>query len=139
MNSFVLDASVALAWFMDPVAAALATRVQQLLLQGGRAIVPSLWRPEVANGFVMAQKRGTLSAARIAQAFSELDLLMAHSIEVSIREFSVRHLVAASQQFGLTAYDAVYLETARELRLPLATLDKSLVSVASRAGVLLVK
>ena len=135
MKRFVLDASVVLAWFIDPSVAPLAARIQRLLLQGDRAIVPHLWRPEVANGFVTAQKRGILTAVRSAQAFAELDLLLAQSIENVSHELSIQRIVTSAQNFGLTAYDATYLETAREQQLPLATLDRRLAVAAARAGV----
>lgn len=135
MKRFVLDASVVLAWFIDPSVAPLAARIQRFLLQGDRALVPHLWRPEVANGFVTAQKRGILTAVRSAQAFAELDLLLAQSIENVGHELSIQRIVTSAQNFGLTAYDATYLETAREQRLPLATLDRRLALAAAHAGV----
>ena len=138
MNRFVLDASVALAWFIDPSMAPLAARVQRLLLQGDRAVVPHLWRPEVANGFVMAQKRGILTAARSAQALAELDILLAQSIENVSHDLSIQRVVTIAQQFALTAYDATYLQTAREQQLPLATLDRRLSAAAGQAGVSLI-
>ena len=135
MKRFVLDASIVLAWFIDPSVAPLAARIQRFLLQGDRAIVPHLWRPEVANGFVTAQKRGILTAVRSAQGFAELDLLLAQSIESVSHELSIQRIVTSAQNFGLTAYDATYLETAREQQLPLATLDRRLAVAAARAGV----
>lgn len=135
MKRFVLDASVVLAWFIDPSVAPLAARIQRFLLQGDRAIVPHLWRPEVANGFVTAQKRGILTAVRSSQAFAELDLLLAQSIESVSYELSIQRIVTSAQNFGLTAYDATYLETAREQQLPLATLDRRLAAAAAQAGV----
>jgi predicted nucleic acid-binding protein len=135
VKRFVLDASIVLAWFIDPSVAPLAARIQRFLLQGDRAIVPHLWRPEVANGFVTDQKRGTLSAVRSAQAFAELDLLLAQSIESVSHELSIQRIVTSAQSFGLTAYDATYLETAREQQLPLATLDRRLAAAAAQVGV----
>jgi predicted nucleic acid-binding protein len=135
VKRFVLDASIVLAWFIDPTVAPLAARIQRFLLQGDRAIVPHLWRPEVANGFVTAQKRGILTAVRSAQAFVELDLLLAQSIESVSHELSIQRIVTSAQNFGLTAYDATYLETAREQQLPLATLDRRLAAAAAQAGV----
>lgn len=135
MKRFVLDASIALAWFIDPLVAPLAARVQRLLLQGDRAIVPHLWWPEVANGFVVAQRRGVFSATRNTQAFAELDILLAQSIESVSHDLSIQRVVTTAQSFMLTAYDATYLETARELQLPLATLDRRLAAAAGQAGV----
>ena len=138
MNKFVLDASVTLAWFIDASVAPLAIHVQTLLLQGDRAIVPHLWRPEVANGFVIAQRRGIIGARKTTGAFAELDILLAQSIENVNFDLSIERIVAAAQQFELTAYDATYLETARALQLPLATLDRRLAAAAGQTGVSLV-
>lgn len=138
MKRFVLDASVALSWFIDPSVAPLAARIQRFLLQGDRAIVPHLWRPEVANGFVTAQKRGILTAVRSAQAFAELDLLLAQAIENASHDLSIQRVVTTAQNFGLTAYDATYLETARVEQLPLATLNRRLAAAAGPAGVSLI-
>ena len=138
MKKFVLDASVTLAWFVGSSVAPLARHAQTSLLQGGRAIVPPLWRPEVANGFVVAQKRGIISASKTREALAELDILQAQSIEPVSFELSIESIVAASQQFGLTAYDATYLETARTMKLPLATLDRRLGAAAGQAGIRLI-
>jgi predicted nucleic acid-binding protein len=139
VNRFVLDASIALAWFIDPSVSPLAARIQRFLLQGDRAVVPYLWRPEVANGFVVAQRRGILTSVRSAQAFAELDLLLAQSIENVTQDLSIQRVVTTAQNFGLTAYDATYLETAREQQLPLATLDRRLAAAAGQAGVPLIR
>jgi predicted nucleic acid-binding protein len=138
VTRFVLDASVTLAWFIDASIAPLAARAQRLLINGTQAIVPSLWRTEVANGFVVAQRRGILTPLRCSQALTELDVLQAASIENVTYDLSIPRLVAVAQDFGLTAYDAAYMETARELQLPLATLDRKLSAAAGRAGVALI-
>lgn len=138
MKKFVLDASVTLAWFVDSSVAPLAQHVQALLLQGDRAIVPHLWRPEVANGFVIAQKRGIIGAGKTIEALAEVDILLAQSIEPVSFDLPIERIVAAAQQFVLTAYDATYLETARTMQLPLATLDRRLRAAAGQAGVSLI-
>jgi predicted nucleic acid-binding protein len=138
LKRFVLDASITLAWFVDPVIAPLAVRIQQLLLQGDRAIVPYLWRSEVANGFVMAQRRGILNVVRTAQALTELDLLVGQFIESANYDLPIQRIVTTAQHFALTANDATYLDTAREQNLPLATLDRKLAEAAGQAGVSLI-
>lgn len=138
MKRFVLDASIILAWFVDPVVAPLAARIQRLLLQGHRAVVPHLWRSEVANGFVIAQRRGILNTVRTTQALSELDLLVGQSIDPVSHDLPIQRIVTTAQHFALTAYDATYLDTAREQNLPLATLDRKLAEAAGQAGVSLI-
>ena len=86
----------------------------------------------------MAQKRGILTAARSAQALAELDILLAQSIENVSHDLSIQRVVTIAQQFALTAYDATYLQTAREQQLPLATLDRRLSAAAGQAGVSLI-
>ena len=47
MKRFVLDASVALRWFLDDPVSPYANRVKQFLIKGGRAVVPALWHLEI--------------------------------------------------------------------------------------------
>jgi predicted nucleic acid-binding protein len=135
VKRFVLDASVALAWFLDRPTAQYALHVRELLLHGSRAVVPALWRLEIANGFVMAERRGTLTSSDITEALQNLDVVIAQAIENSQDSFSMRRLLHTAREFRLTAYDASYLETALRQALPLATLDRQLLSAASRAGI----
>jgi predicted nucleic acid-binding protein len=131
----VLDASVALAWFVDRPTAQYADHIRRLLLRGNRAVVPALWQLEVANGFIVAERRGTLSPSDTTEALQNLEVVIAQAIEKSQDPVSMRGLVNAAREFRLTAYDAVYLETALRQKLPLATLDRQLLAAASKAGV----
>jgi predicted nucleic acid-binding protein len=45
--------------------------------------------------------------------------------------------VALAEQYGLTSYDASYLELSLRMGLPLATLDTQLHAAARKAGVAL--
>lgn len=138
MKRFVLDASLALAWFVDRFIDPYAVGIRERLLRHERAVVPAFWRIELANGFVMAERRGTLPPAEIAEALVRVEALIDQAVDFSVEEFSVRRLLSTSRQFRLTAYDAEYLETARAEQLPLATLDRKLRDAAVEAGVDLV-
>jgi predicted nucleic acid-binding protein len=131
----VLDASVTLSWFVDRPVAPYAARVGQLLANGGRAVVPPLWRVEVPNGLVVAERRGVLSSSDINEAVEKIELLLSRSIESVPEPTSLRRVLASARQFRLTAYDACYLDLARDVQLPLATLDRRLGEAAERAGV----
>jgi predicted nucleic acid-binding protein len=135
VKRFVLDASVALAWFVDRPTAPYADHVRELLLSGDRALVPALWQLEIANGFIVAERRGVLTPSDTVEALQYLDVVIAQAIENSQDSVSMRRALHAGRKFGLTAYDAVYLETALGQDLPLATLDRHLKAAASRAGV----
>lgn len=135
MKRFVLDASVALAWFIDPSVPAYAARIKQLLLSGDRAVVPPLWRLEIANGFLVAERRGMLAPSDTEQILQAFEAGIARSIEDSQQALPMRGVMATARHFQLTAYDAEYLDTARGQQLPLATLDRRLERAAVRSGV----
>jgi predicted nucleic acid-binding protein len=66
---------------------------------------------------------------------TDIDVLLASSIDYSTTVISLRQAFAGARGFRLTAYDAVYLETARAEHLPIATLDRALADAARKAGV----
>jgi predicted nucleic acid-binding protein len=135
VKRFVLDASVALAWFVDRPTPPYAGRVRELLLRGDRAVVPALWQVEMANGFITAERRGVYTPVDTEEALQDLDNLLAEAIESSQYPISMRRALQAGRRLGLTAYDAVYLGTALGQDLPLATLDRQLKAAASKAGI----
>ena len=134
MKRFVLDASVALAWFLDDPVAPLALRVKQALIAEARAVVPALWHLEMANGLVVAERRRILTAADVIRSLVNLEQLAAQ-IETSGDLIPGRQALTTARSFQLSAYDAVYLDTARNQGLPLATLDRSMRTAAGRAAV----
>ncbi len=135
MSRFVLDASVSLAWFLDRPVPHLAVQIWRGLQQGSRAIVPSLWATEMANGFATAERRGSLTKLHIDRCLTDVEILLASVIDHSASAISVRQALGVASAFRLTAYDAIYLETARREQLPLATLDRALIEAAAAAGV----
>lgn len=135
MIRFVLDASVALAWFVDNPVAAYAVRVRKSLARDARALVPGLWHLEMANGFAVAERRGILTSANSTAGIAAIEQLLVQSIENSADFISLRQVLTTARDFQLSAYDAVYIDTARRQRLPIATLDRRLLSAAQQAGV----
>jgi len=139
VNSFVLDASVALAWFVDDPVPSYAVQIKQFVEGGMKAAVPALWALEMANGFCMAERRGKLTAEQTDHGLRQLEIIAVSSIQVNTEAASIREHLATARAFLLTAYAAVYLELARREGLPLATLDRSLRAAAAKAGVALLK
>jgi len=139
VNRFVLDASIALAWFIDRPIAPYAARVRQLLLKGDHAVVPSIWRLEAVNGLVIAERRGLRTPSDIALALQNFETVLTQSVEESSYHIPMRRVVATAGQLRLTAYNAEYLDTARLQNLPLATLDRQLEAAAVQAGVPIVR
>lgn len=135
MIRFVLDASVALAWFVDNPVSSYAVRVRKSLVREARAVVPGLWHLEMANGFAVAERRGVLTPANSTVGIAAIEELLAHAIESSAEFIPMKQLLTTARDFQLSAYDAVYLDMARRARLPLATLDRRLLAAAKQAGV----
>ena len=139
MTGFVLDASVALRWFLDHPVPAYANKVKQSFLKGVRAVVPALWHLEMSNGLAVAARRSILTSADVDQALIDIEQLVAHAVDVNSDIVSARQALITARGFQLSAYDSVYLDLARRERLPLATLDDKLRAAAARAGVELLR
>jgi predicted nucleic acid-binding protein len=135
LSRFVLDTSISLAWFLDRPVARLAVQVWNSLRQGSRGVVPPLWILEMANGFATAERRGALARPDIDRCLTDIDVLLASSVDYSTSVISLRQAFAAASGSHLTAYDAIYLETARTEHLPIATLDRALADAAAKAGI----
>jgi predicted nucleic acid-binding protein len=139
LKHFILDASVALRWLLDDPVSPHAERVKQLLIKGARATVPLLWHLEMSNGLAVAERRSILSPANIDQALLHIEQIVSQRVDTSSAFVSTRQSLATARAFKLSAYDAVYLDLARQERLPLATLDERLRAAASQAGVELLR
>ena len=134
-DAFVLDASVSLRWFLDHTVPPYANRIKQSMISGSLAVVPALWHLEMANGLVVAQRRGVLSASDVDRSFLDLEQLLAQMIQSDVALVSIRQSLLTARKFHLSSYDAAYLETAQRGNLPLATLDQPLRAAAKQAGV----
>jgi predicted nucleic acid-binding protein len=139
LKRFVLDASVALRWLLDDPVSPYAERVKQLLIKGARATVPALWHLEMSNGLAVAERRSILSPANIDQALLQIEQIVSQRVDTGSAYVSTRQSLATARAFKLSAYDAVYMDLARDERLPLATLDERLRAAATQAGVELLR
>ncbi len=130
--SLVIDASVALAWASPDEASAYADEAMRRVVDGGAA-VPAIWFLEVANILLVNERKGRLEASEAAEIMADLRTLdLAADAETAAR--AMGETAALARERGLTVYDAAYLELARRLSLPLATLDKRLREAAEAIG-----
>lgn len=130
--SLVLDASLALSWyFEDERTPAIDAVLDEVVTSS--AIVPSLWRMEVANGLQMAIRRKRIDRDFRDHAIRQLSLLpIVVDPESDIYVWTAT--LGLSDRFGLTIYDAAYLELAQRRNLPLASVDKALSMAGERLG-----
>ncbi len=134
--NLVIDASVTVAWYFDdettPVTEAVLDRVSQT-----GAIVPTLWRLEVANAFQSAIRQKRITAGYRDQALAEL-MKMPITIDTETNAYAWTTTLQLAERFGLTAYDSAYLELAQRRSYSLATLDARLRNAAVSLGLSLV-
>lgn len=131
--SFVLDASVALAWCFEDDPGGESIRLLRALAASD-AIVPQLWTLEVANGLVIAERRQRVDAAK-ADGFVRTLLALPIAVDPGSRSAAFRDIRPLARSHLLSVYDAAYLELALRMALPLATLDRALGAAAEREGV----
>lgn len=100
-------------------------------------MVPTLWRLEVLNGLQVAVRRGRINIAYRDASLTDLSSLVI-TIDPGTNHRAWSATLQLCDRFGLTPYDAAYLELAQRRRLPLATLDGELVRAAQAENVPLV-
>ena len=130
---FVLDALVTATWcFPDEEHETAEAAFDRL--DGDEAVVPALWWFEIRNILVVNERRGRIDAAETACFLADLERL---STRID-RDPDSEAVLGLARKHNLTGYDAAYLELARRLDLPLATLDRALAAAARADGVPLV-
>jgi predicted nucleic acid-binding protein len=128
--SFVVDCSVAVRWLLPDEATPYTNAVFDLL-NTQDAIVPSLFLSEFANVFLKLSRQRKLPqqlALGAVQRFTALGL------EVDRNTPDPERLFTLAEHYGLSAYDASYLELALRRGLPLACWDGGLKAAAEKAG-----
>lgn len=131
----VLDASVALSWVYSDEHSAVSNALLARVSQQG-AVVPFLWRLEVANSLQTGIKRKRIDAA-YRDSSLQIFLRLPIEIDPETNDYAWTTILQLSDIYQLTVYDASYLELALRRALPLATRDNDLAAAGSSAGVVL--
>lgn len=129
--SFVLDCSVALGAFFEDEQDDYSLSVWQSMGHA-QAVVPWLWHLEMGNILSRAQRARRIDAQSLRQCWTQLERV---GLKALPTPGDARHWTQRSADWGLSAYDACYLDLALQHRLPLATKDKTLADAARRVGV----
>jgi len=134
--TFVLDASLALLWFVpqtNPKGVGYA-QATLMALKEGRAVVPSLCALEIANVITKLEAKGIVEevdSQRFVALYAGLDIEVDQTTGVQ----ALGDILQLARRFKLSAYDAAYLELSLRTGLPLSTLDDELATAAAKAGV----
>lgn len=114
--SLVLDASLALSWYFEDERTPAADALLDQVANAG-AVVPALWRLEVANGFQTAVRRRRVDLAFRDKALAEL-ALMPIAVDPDTDKYAWTSSLHLADRFQITLYDAAYLELAQRRGLP---------------------
>jgi predicted nucleic acid-binding protein len=128
--SFVLDASIAAAWFLPDEQHHAADRLMADL-RTSIAFVPTLFWFETRNLFFVSERRKRLKPG-------EALLLMAQLRSFPLEDFGSGGdgaVLSLCERHGLSGYDAAYLALAIAEKVPLATGDRKLAAAARSEGV----
>ncbi|MBI5814244.1 MAG: type II toxin-antitoxin system VapC family toxin [Nitrospinae bacterium] len=129
----VVDCSITLSWFFNDEKSRLADSILHKL-DRITLWVPAIWTLEFANALINARRRKRISEKEhvaILDHAARLPLIADAEIH------SLSGITGLAQRYGLTSYDAAYLELALRKDLLLATLDEALAKAAVEAGVTL--
>jgi len=130
----VLDASVALAWWLPetPEAKDYARRVLVATDDGAVFHGPHVFESEVAAGLLRAMRGRRIDLDTMGSALDRLE-----AIEVVIHHYpyTSRALIEIAVKHHLQVADALYFHLAKIYGIPLATLDGGLRTAAKSHGV----
>lgn len=133
VDAYVIDSSVALSWCFvdeqDDGTLRLLKNIEQATLY-----VPNLWHLEITNVLLQSVKRKRIALEDAKQKIADIGCFpIVTDDETSSRAF--HDTLNVAEKYGLTSYDAAYLELALRRKLPLATKDVTLAKAAGNAGV----
>lgn len=122
-----VDASVALAFLLDE--GNLAANSLMYALEEGVFLVPAHWPTEVLNGLLMSLRRGRMDEVTFSNQLATFQHLNSLITVDSDPEWS--QIAEIARLFGLTAYDAAYVELCKRRGASLASLDRRMGAAAN--------
>jgi predicted nucleic acid-binding protein len=121
MNTYIIDTSVTVAWYMEESFSSAARTWQDRMLGGKvRLLVPSFHYWEFANVLRTLVTRGEIGQDLAADIF---DLHLDAPMEVAEPERRV--VLSTALEYGATAYDAVFIALAVAHQAPLITAERT--------------
>lgn len=131
--SIVLDASITIASLLREHRTDAAQQVMREVSRS-RGAVPSLWHLEVANVLRVSARKGRCDEAFVDASLRDLARLPI-AVDTDTGKHAWHSTLALAREFGLTLYDAAYLELAARLGAPLATIDDELIAAAAQKNI----
>jgi predicted nucleic acid-binding protein len=120
-----------MAWCFEDEATPYSESVLEALADG-EALVPPIWPLEVANVLLVGERKRRLAPA---QSLRFIELLQSLPITLDTDARPLSEILGLAREHRLSSYDASYLDLAVRAGLPLASLDKDLLTAADQYGV----
>ena len=129
----MLDNSVSAAWCFVDQGTPYTDAVLQSLIEGAEVVVPVIWKLEVVNALVVAERRKMVTPEMIATFLWDLQQLPI-IVDLDGLDNVFGAVLDQARRYQRSAYDASYLELAQRRGLPLATKDEPLRKAAEEMG-----
>lgn len=125
MSRYVLDASVAIKWFVPEVYCDAARR---LLASDHTFLIPDFFYPEVGNVLWKRVRRGEDTADNARQTLADLNVI---SVEVYLSQPLMPLALDIALETDRAVYDSLYLALAITQRCQMVTADKKFYNALS--------
>jgi predicted nucleic acid-binding protein len=133
-SAFIADASVAIGW-VHPGPATRDTAAMLDAIEAGAVVeVPAIWPLEVANALTVLVRRRKLTEGDREIALGWLRNLPLR-IDHEMASLAFSKLSELASAYGLSVYDAAYLDLVDRRTLPLACVDGPLRKAAKQRGI----
>jgi predicted nucleic acid-binding protein len=130
MNTYVLDTSVAVGWYLDEAFSPSARTWQEKMMKGKIVLlVPSLHYWEFANVLRTLVQRREIPEP-LAREVYELHL----DAPLEKAEPDEKQVLDVAFEYGATAYDAVYISLSLSRGVPLITAERTTTSWVVKMG-----
>jgi predicted nucleic acid-binding protein len=137
LKSLVIDGSTALGFLLKDERDACALAALAAIEEGVPTYIPAHCFVEATNGLLMAERRKRITQSDVTEALGLLGALPIIT-DSETAAMAGGDTIALARQYGLTVYDAAYLELAMRRGASLATNDLELARAAVSAGVTLI-
>lgn len=117
----VVDANILVPFWMSTDFSSIAAKVHET---DSEWVAPYLWRSEVRNAMTLYMRQDLLSLGEALEFLEKAEEQM-RDMEFHVNSTSVMRLAGES---NATAYDCEYISLAKELGLPLVTIDRKLLA-----------
>ena len=131
MSGVIIDASLAAAWCFPDEQTDYTNGVLRAVAQTMTAAAPRLWAYEIRNSVLMGVRRKRLAKSDAQEFLRSIEALHIRLLDPP----SYEPIFSLAERYGLTFYDAAYLDLALRKSQPLASLDSELCRAAKQAGV----